>query len=136
MDKKNRNIGYVLGRLCAVTKAAHEYTNNMYGNVKMDLAAEQPISWKTQFTALKNIKNRDLDSVLCEIVALMDASIGIPDRLNVEDQSRFHIGFYHQLSYMEKSGKLQKVETITEAHTPIKLSVNSDFDNSEQELKR
>ena len=101
MDSNNTNIAYVCGRLCAITEKAHNLKGNEYGRVNRHTMATEPQSWLKQFVALKHINNKQLDALLVDVLDKVTPD-GIPERLNLEDQSRFFVGYYHQRSHIDR----------------------------------
>jgi len=111
LDKENDNTGYVLGRLFAVLEriqeSAHEGSklNKTIRNTYFSAACSSPLVIFKRLQDLSihhlaKIRNSGkstvwLDKPLGEIMDKIPAD-GIPSTLNLEDQGRFAVGYYHQ----------------------------------------
>ena len=109
LDKQNANIGYVLGRLFAVLERIQEQAqsglNKTIRDTYFGAACSSPLVTfkRLQDLAihhLAKIRNSGkstvwLDKLLQEVMYHVPAS-GIPSILNMDDQGRFAIGYYHQ----------------------------------------
>ncbi len=109
LDKTNKNIGYVLGRLFAVLERIQEQAqtglNKTIRDTYFSAATSNPLVTfkRLQDLAihhLAKVRNTGkntvwLDQLMQEVVASIPAS-GIPAILSLEDQGRFAIGYYHQ----------------------------------------
>ncbi len=109
LDKENENMGYVLGRLFAVLERIQEQAqsglNKTIRDTYFSAACSSPLVTfkRLQDLAihhLAKIRNSGkstvwLDKLLQEVMNHVPAS-GIPSILNMDDQGRFAIGYYHQ----------------------------------------
>ena len=110
LDKTYDNIGYVLGRLFAVLERIQEQAqgrglNKTIRDTYFGAASSTPLVTFKRLNELAihhlaKIRNGGkstvwLDRLLQEVMALVPSE-GIPSILNLEDQGRFSIGYYHQ----------------------------------------
>lgn len=119
IDKENDNIGYVLGRLFAVLErvqeSAHEggKLNKTIRDTYFSAACSSPLVIFKRLQDLSihhlaKIRNSGkstiwLDKQMGEIMNRISAD-GIPSTLNLEDQGRFAVGYYHQRNdFFQKS---------------------------------
>jgi CRISPR-associated protein Csd1 len=110
LDENNTNIGYRLGRLFAtlekIQQEAHPSINATIRDRFYGAASGTPI---TVFGNLMRLKNHHLaklesagrrvffEKLLGQIIDGVEAKISFPTHLNLEDQGRFAIGYYHQM---------------------------------------
>jgi len=111
LDKENENIGYILGRLFAVLEriqeSAHEGSklNKTIRDTYFSAACSSPLVIFKRLQDLSihhlaKIRNSGkstvwLDRQIGEIMNRIPAA-GIPPALNLENQGRFAVGYYHQ----------------------------------------
>lgn len=117
LDKENKNLGYVCGRLFAVLEYAQKRANNIT-SVKeryMNAASATPAA---VFPTLLNLNTHHveklenegvkiyIENMKQEIVAMLPSD-GFPSHLSLQDQGRFFIGYYHQMQdiYTKKESK-------------------------------
>lgn len=119
LDKSYDNVGYVLGRLFAVFEHIQERAqgaglNKTIRDTYFGAAASSPL---VTFKRLDNLSVHHLakirnsgkntvwvDKLLGEVNALLPKE-GYPSILNLEDQGRFSIGYYHQRQdFFKKTG--------------------------------
>lgn len=106
LDETNDNIGYRLGRLFAVLERAQEAASPDINATIRDrfygAASSTPVTVFPQLMKLKNhhlakLENRgqvvNLEKQLGEIMETIDE---FPSHLNLSDQGRFAVGYYHQ----------------------------------------
>ena len=104
LDKDNTNPGYLCGRLFAVIDRIQEIVNkqNTIRNRYMNAASSTPV---TVFPTIINLSNHHaeklevskkfFDDLKGEIINKFEAE-GFPTQLDLQDQGRFFIGYYHQ----------------------------------------
>ncbi len=104
LDKDNTNLGYLCGRLFAVIDRIQEIVNkqNTIRNRYMNAASSTPV---TVFPTIINLSNHHaekleiskkfFDDLKGEIINKIEAE-GFPTQLDLQDQGRFFIGYYHQ----------------------------------------
>lgn len=105
LDKENTNKGYLCGRLFAVLDRIQEKANNQHSIQEryMNAASATPAAVFATILNLSNHHTEKLDTGLRiyfeklkqEIIAGLTAD-GFPAHLDLQDQGRFFIGFYHQ----------------------------------------
>ena len=115
LDKENTNLGYICGRLFAVL----EYTQKSANNINtireryMNAASATPAA---VFATLLNLNLHHveklenegrkvfIETLKQEIVSLIPAN-GLQAHLDLQDQGRFFVGYYHQMQdfYTKKS---------------------------------
>lgn len=106
LDKENTNQGYLCGRLFAVLDKIQEEANNQHSIREryMNSASSTPAA---VFSTILNLSNHHLenlknegrkiyfDKLKQEIINKIDAN-GFRPQLDLQDQGRFFIGYYHQ----------------------------------------
>lgn len=105
LDKENTNQGYLCGRLFAVLEKIQEDANNIHTIREryMNSASTTPA---TVFATILNLSSHhqeklnpgaqiNYEKLKQEIVAKLDAG-GFPTHLDLQDQGRFFVGYYHQ----------------------------------------
>ena len=121
LDPDNLNPAYRLGRLFAVLEKAQEEANpNLNATIRdryYGAASSAPVS---VFTTLLRLKNhhlgklhrgcaKNLERLIGEI---MDGLDDFPKQLNLPEQGRFALGYYHQ-----RQALFVKSETATSTST-------------------
>ena len=106
LDKENTNQGYLCGRLFAVLDKIQEEANNQHSIREryMNSASSTPAA---VFSTILNLSNHHVENLKTEsrkvyfeklkqeIVSKIDAD-GFRPQLDLQDQGRFFIGYYHQ----------------------------------------
>lgn len=105
LDKENNNQGYLCGRLFAVLDKIQEEANNQHTIREryMNSASATP---SAVFATILNLsshhseklnegRNVFFEKLKQEIIDKLDAN-GFPAHLDLQDQGRFFVGFYHQ----------------------------------------
>lgn len=105
LDKENQNQGYLCGRLFAVLDKIQEDANNIHSIREryMNSASATP---SMVFATILNLSSHHLEKLSMgsqiyyekikqDIIAKMDAN-GFPAHLDLQDQGRFFVGYYHQ----------------------------------------
>ena len=105
LDKENTNQGYLCGRLFAVLDKIQEDANGIHSIREryMNSASTTP---GTVFATILNLSSHHLEKLNVgtqvfyeklkqEIVSKLDAG-GFPSHLDLQDQGRFFVGYYHQ----------------------------------------
>lgn len=106
LDKDNTNQGYLCGRLFAVLDKIQEEANNQHSIREryMNSASSTPAAVFSTILNLsnhhvENLKNESrkifFEKLKQEIISKIDAD-GFKAQLNLQDQGRFFIGYYHQ----------------------------------------
>lgn len=106
LDSGNTNVGYRLGRLFAVLEKTQEEASpginatirdRFYGAASATPIAAFPHLMKLKNHHLAKIENRgraiNIEKLIGEI---MDGIADFPAHLNLQDQGRFAVGYYHQ----------------------------------------
>lgn len=109
LDKSNTNPGYLCGRLTAVLETIQEKAGNgdSIRTRYMSAASSTPSS---VFPAMLNLSVHHLEkltpgsriyleNIKQEIIDLLPVS-GFPSHLDINDQGRFFVGYYHQRAYI------------------------------------
>jgi len=109
LDESNINIGYRLGRLFAVLEKIQQEANpGINATIRDKFYGAASGTPAAVFGNLMRLKNHHLskltstgrriyfEKLLGTIIAGVDAKISFPAHLNIEDQGRFAIGYYHQ----------------------------------------
>ena len=116
LDTTNSNIGYLLGRLFATLEKLQEEAQggNLNATIKdryYGAASSTPCTVFPQLFKLKNFhlaklsnpgRKKYFEILIGGITDGIPAS-GIPAHLNLDDQARFAIGYYHQRQDLFKS---------------------------------
>lgn len=105
LDKENTNQGYLCGRLFAVLDKIQEDANNIHSIREryMNSASATPA---TVFATILNLSNHHMEKLnqgsqiyyeklKQEIMSKLDSE-GFPAHLDLQDQGRFFVGYYHQ----------------------------------------
>lgn len=106
LDKDNTNQGYLCGRLFAVLDKVQEEANNQHSIREryMNSASSTPAA---VFSTILNLSNHHIENLKNdgrkiyfeklkqEIISKIDAD-GFKAQLDLQDQGRFFIGYYHQ----------------------------------------
>ena len=106
LDKENTNQGYLCGRLFAVLDKIQEEANNQHSIREryMNAASSTPAA---VFSTILNLSNHHIENLKNEgrkvffeklkqeIISKIDAD-GFKAQLDLQDQGRFFIGYYHQ----------------------------------------
>ena len=106
LDKDNTNQGYLCGRLFAVLDKIQEEANNQHSIREryMNSASSTPAA---VFSTILNLSNHHVENLKNEgrriyfekfkqeIISKIDAD-GFKPQLDLQDQGRFFIGYYHQ----------------------------------------
>lgn len=106
LDKENSNQGYLCGRLFAVLDKIQEEANNQHSIREryMNSASSTPAA---VFSTILNLSNHHLENLKNEgrkiyfeklkqeIISKIEAD-GFKAQLDLQDQGRFFIGYYHQ----------------------------------------
>ncbi len=105
LDKGNQNQGYLCGRLFAVLDKVQEDANSIHSIREryMNAASSTPA---TVFATILNLSAHHLEKLnegkqvfyeklKQEIISKLDAD-GFPAHLDLQDQGRFFVGYYHQ----------------------------------------
>lgn len=105
LNKDNQNQGYLCGRLFAVIDKIQEDANGIHSIREryMNSASATPA---TVFATMLNLSSHHLEKLSVgrqvyyeklkqEIIAKLDAD-GFPSHLDLQDQGRFFVGYYHQ----------------------------------------
>lgn len=105
LDKENTNQGYLCGRLFAVLDRIQEKANGIHSIQEryMNSASSTPASVFATILNLSSHHSEKLDirakisfeKLKQEIIDKMPAD-GFPTHLDLQDQGRFFVGFYHQ----------------------------------------
>lgn len=103
LDKKNTNVGYLCGRLFAVLDCI-QYLANGNSSIRsgyMNSASSAPAAVFGTILALSNhhmekiVKRKKFEELKREIMDKISAD-GFPAHLDLQDQGRFFVGYYHQ----------------------------------------
>lgn len=120
LDKENTNQGYLCGRLFAVLDKIQDKANRQHSIKEryMNSASATPAA---VFATILNLsshhseKLKECDNVFFEkikqeIIDKINAN-GFPTHLNLQDQGRFFVGYYHQQQsfYSAKAGQNEDV---------------------------
>lgn len=105
LDKENHNQGYLCGRLFAVLDKIQEDANGIHSIREryMNSASSTP---STVFATILNLSTHHQEKLSVgsqiryeklkqEIISKLDAD-GFPSHLDLQDQGRFFVGYYHQ----------------------------------------
>ena len=116
LDKENQNQGYLCGRLFAVLDKIQEDANGIHSIREryMNAASATP---SMGFATVLNLSTHHIEKLnpggqvfyeklKQEIISKLDAK-GFPPHLNLQDQGRFFVGYYHQRQdlFMNKENK-------------------------------
>ena len=120
LDRTNLNVGYRLGRLFAALEKIQEEANpGINATIRDRFYGAASGTPSTVFGNLMRLKNHHLaklentgrriyfEKLLAEILDGIDACTAFPAHLNLDDQGRFAVGYYHQMQdfYTKKAEK-------------------------------
>ena len=110
LDETNNNIGYRLGRLFATLEKIQQEANpGINATIRDRFYGAASGTPATVFGNLMRLKNHHLaklerpgrrvffEKLLGGIIDDIDGRNAFPAHLNLEDQGRFAIGYYHQM---------------------------------------
>ena len=117
LDKDNTNPGYLCGRLFAVLVKIQEEANNI-SSIRERYMNAAGVTPATVFSTLLNLSNHhaeklnegrkvNLEKIKQEIFSKLPAD-GFPTHLDLQDQGRFFVGYYHQRQELFTSKKEQE----------------------------
>ena len=119
LDKENQNQGYLCGRLFAVLDKIQEDANGIHSIREryMNSASATPAM---VFATILNLSTHHLEKLngggqifyerlKQEIISKLDAN-GFPAHLDLQDQGRFFVGYYHQRQTLFSSDNNNKTE--------------------------
>lgn len=105
LDKENNNQGYLCGRLFAVLEKIQEDASNLHSirDRYMNAASTTPSAVFANILNLSSHHSEKLsegqriyyEKIKQEIISKVDA-VGFPAHLDLQDQGRFFVGYYHQ----------------------------------------
>ena len=116
LDKENQNSGYLCGRLFAVLEKIQKDANGIdtIRERYLNAASTTPA---TVFSTILNLSTHHLEKlnegkqifyekIKQEIISKLGAD-GFPTHLDLQDQGRFFVGYYHQKQdfYLRKEDK-------------------------------
>lgn len=119
LDKENQNQGYLCGRLFAVLDRIQEKANGIHSirDRYMNAASSTPAAVFATILNLSSHHSEKLDAgkniyferIKQEIISKLDAD-GFPTHLDLQDQGRFFVGYYHQYQdfFTSKDNKEQE----------------------------
>ena len=109
LDTTNQNSGYLTGRLFAALERTQEVANpGLNSTIRDRFYGAASATPATAFPQLMKLKNHhiakmeskgqavNLERLMGEIIDKIDATEGFPAHLNLHDQGRFAVGYYHQ----------------------------------------
>ena len=109
LDNTNADPGYLLGRLFAVLERAQERANpginatirdRFYGAASGTPLVVFPLLIKLKNHHIAKLENKgeavNLEKQIGEIMVKLDATKAFPGHLDLQQQGRFAVGYYHQ----------------------------------------
>lgn len=125
LDPQNSNTGYLLGRLFAVLERAQQLANpGLNATIRDRFYGAASASPVTAFPYLLKLKNHHLNKLTTGQTIWLENLIGqilesvtqFPAHLNLDDQGRFAIGYYHQRQiFFAKKGSESQPATTTDS---------------------
>ena len=119
LDKENQNQGYLCGRLFAVLDKIQEDANSIHSIREryMNSASATPAM---VFATILNLSTHHLEKLSVstqvyyeklkqEIMSKVSAD-GFPPHLDLQDQGRFFVGYYHQRQEFFRSKENKETE--------------------------
>lgn len=107
LDKENINQGYLCGRLFAILERIQEISNrdnDYFTNLRSNYMNSASTAPSTVFPTILNLSihhsdkldKKDMIQFERDKQGIIDKLKDFPNHLNLEDQGRFFIGYYHQ----------------------------------------
>ncbi len=125
LDITNTNPGYLLGRLFAVLERSQERAlpginatirDRFYGAASGTPVAAFPLLMKLNKHHVAKLENRgeavNLEKQIGEIISKLDAAEAFPSHLNLADQGRFAVGYYHQRQDFYKKREIEPEQQL------------------------
>ena len=117
LDKENQNQGYLCGRLFAVLEKIQEDANGIH-TIRERYLNSASATPAMVFATILNLSTHHLEKLNAgaqifyeklkqEIISKLDAS-GFPAHLDLQDQGRFFVGYYHQRQDFFTSKEIEK----------------------------
>lgn len=114
LDKNNSNVGYLCGRLFAVLDKVQNDANNI-STIRDRYLNSASATPSAVFPTILNLSSHHMEKlnqgsqifyekIKQEIMGMMSAE-GFPAHLDLQDQGRFFIGYYHQRQELFTSNK-------------------------------
>jgi len=136
LDLENDNVGYRLGRLFAALERAQELAQpginatireRFYGAASATPVVAFPRLLKLKNHHLAKIENPgavvNLEKLLGEISGGLDPAVGFPSRLDLADQGRFAIGYYHQRQdFFKKRAQAEELAEASDTEQPAAVA--------------
>jgi len=97
LDKNSSDRSYLIGRLVAIIQTANKQAPQRLPALVMVNPKEKLSYWFSETS--KTIKNTQYEK---DWLSIIDKFNGFPSKLNIFEQSRMWIGYYHQLSDIKK----------------------------------
>ncbi len=122
MDKENTNQGYLCGRLFATLEYVQERSGvNTIRSKFMNAASATPATVFANLLNLSVYHSEKLDkgsqiffeNIKTEIIAAISPN-GFPAHLDLQDQGRFMVGYYHQRSIFYSKSESKKEDSNSE----------------------
>ncbi|MFR9647176.1 MAG: type I-C CRISPR-associated protein Cas8c/Csd1 [Rikenellaceae bacterium] len=122
MDKENTNQGYLCGRLFATLEYVQERSGvNTIRSKFMNAASATPATVFANLLNLSVYHSEKLDkgsqiffeNIKTEIIAAISPD-GFPAHLDLQDQGRFMVGYYHQRSIFYSKSESKKEDSNSE----------------------
>lgn len=122
LDRSNKNIGYILGRLFAILeKIQDDALGPLNAGIRDRFYGAASTSPATVFPRLLNLNNHHMSKLMSEnkgfainaqneMLEIMGEISDFPEHLALADQGRFAIGYYHERQDLFTSKKENKKE--------------------------
>jgi hypothetical protein len=125
LNKDCKDMPYLTGRLIAVTEY---YAEKHFGPSTLSEMFKYPKRYIGVFWRYVNHKDP----------LVMEIGVEPMERLDNNEQGQALVGYYHQRAYMYGKGRsiFGKEEVTIEHHTPERIDVPADTDNTIDDLKR
>ena len=136
LNKDFKDYSYNLGRTVAVVEIINGLRETFASQVADN--ANDKLPYQLKEALKKTSHNIHKELIEPADVVLNHGKMPSKPVTTIDPMGRYWIGYYHEKAYLADTykGVFGKVETTIEHHTPERIDVPADTDNSIDDLKR
>lgn len=136
LNKSSKNYCYNIGRAVAIVEIVNNLRGEFAAKVHDNASANLPYQLREALKNNHHILHHEL--VESADVTLNGGELPSKDMATIDKVGSYWIGYYHEKSYLADTynGIYAKEEIIVSHHTPERMQVDADADNTINELKR